>query len=480
MNKKNIILVIILIFLTLGLAVFYAQNPHSQESGLTVTFSKAGFSPDQLKVNVGDTVTFISTAEKPFWPASDLHPTHSIYPDFDSMQPVNANSSWSFTFTKEGNWRFHDHLYPNFTGSIIVGFNSAQVSTFAATDCSKIKEISDKAKCWNNELAETLKSKGLDEAFNIFVKLHNSEPEVPKSCHGWTHTLGKAAFDLYNQDKNLILRKEVSYCGYGFFHGFMERLIQSTGNIQQARDFCDYASKQLKREARGTYSNCVHGMGHGAVDVDNTALWGNFQALTDSGIKRCELFFTESEELGLCLDGVFNAMGQISLNRENNLQLNTQDIYSVCRTQKNKYKLYCYSQFTGLMDEETHKNFKKAVQMIKNEHLPIEIAIQVYKKLSADIMQFDIVNESQEENVKNCRSLPKTLYEACMFGLSTGFISHGEPGKEYIKALEFCGANYLNDNEKDICYKPILQQLISRNSPVCLSVPENYQKYCYD
>lgn len=87
---------------------------------VVITLSKDGFSPDEISITVGDTVVFRSTAGEPFWPASNLHPSHSIYPEFDPEEPVQPDAVWSFTFTKAGLWEYHDHLAPYFTGVITV------------------------------------------------------------------------------------------------------------------------------------------------------------------------------------------------------------------------------------------------------------------------------------------------------------------------------------------------------------------------
>ena len=55
-----------------------------------------------------------------FWPASNIHPTHMIYPEFDAKRPVASGKDWSFTFTKKGTWRYHDHLNPEATGTVVV------------------------------------------------------------------------------------------------------------------------------------------------------------------------------------------------------------------------------------------------------------------------------------------------------------------------------------------------------------------------
>ncbi|MBY0539743.1 cupredoxin domain-containing protein [Patescibacteria group bacterium] len=87
---------------------------------IVVTLSKDGYSPDTLSVKVGDTVAFRSVAGELFWPASNLHPSHLVYPEFDPQEPVQSNDVWSFTFTKPGEWKYHDHLAPYYTGVITV------------------------------------------------------------------------------------------------------------------------------------------------------------------------------------------------------------------------------------------------------------------------------------------------------------------------------------------------------------------------
>lgn len=86
----------------------------------TVEMTENGFNPERLTVKVGTTVTFINKDKAFRWPASDLHPTHTIYPEFDPKQPIEPGKKWSFTFNKSGDWNYHDHLSPLLTGKIIV------------------------------------------------------------------------------------------------------------------------------------------------------------------------------------------------------------------------------------------------------------------------------------------------------------------------------------------------------------------------
>lgn len=87
-----------------------------------ITLTEEGYEPSVITIAVGDKITFgtDATYSKLHWPASNVHPTHSIYPAFDPLTPVEPEETWSFVFGKVGEWRFHDHLAPYHTGVITV------------------------------------------------------------------------------------------------------------------------------------------------------------------------------------------------------------------------------------------------------------------------------------------------------------------------------------------------------------------------
>lgn len=94
----------------------------SQEAveGQAVTFDGSGYSPNELTVKTGGAVTFKNESDQPMWPASNVHPTHTLYSGFDPQRQINPGEEWSFTFTRAGTWGYHDHLQPNITGTIKV------------------------------------------------------------------------------------------------------------------------------------------------------------------------------------------------------------------------------------------------------------------------------------------------------------------------------------------------------------------------
>jgi plastocyanin len=92
----------------------------SDGGGTVVEITDDGFEPSTLTVSSGDTVTFENKSSDDAWPASNVHPTHQLYPGFDAKKPLLSGESYSFTFTKAGSWGYHNHLEPDEQGTIVV------------------------------------------------------------------------------------------------------------------------------------------------------------------------------------------------------------------------------------------------------------------------------------------------------------------------------------------------------------------------
>ena len=86
----------------------------------TIVYTVNGFAPAPLIISAGQAVTFKNNGTADMWVASAPHPTHTDYPGFDAMRPYGPGESYSFTFTRIGTWKYHNHLNPQHFGSIVV------------------------------------------------------------------------------------------------------------------------------------------------------------------------------------------------------------------------------------------------------------------------------------------------------------------------------------------------------------------------
>lgn len=96
-----------------------------------IVYTGGGYEPASVTIKKGETVRFVNNAtSQDTWPASAVHPTHSVYPEkssadclgsaFDACRGLKPGESWEFTFGEAGEWRFHDHAHPSKTGVVIV------------------------------------------------------------------------------------------------------------------------------------------------------------------------------------------------------------------------------------------------------------------------------------------------------------------------------------------------------------------------
>ncbi len=103
---------------------------------VTVTYTDSGFSPASVTVTQGQTVIWVNQSSHSMWVASAVHPTHTVYGGtnknahcaegytgsmpFDECAAVTSGSSYSFTFDKVGDWKYHNHANVADFGSVTV------------------------------------------------------------------------------------------------------------------------------------------------------------------------------------------------------------------------------------------------------------------------------------------------------------------------------------------------------------------------
>lgn len=104
--------------------------------GVTVTYSNSGYTPSTVTIKRGETLFFENKSSGMMWTASAVHPTHKAYPGsgiekcgdktnyssaiFDACGAYDPGESWAFRFNELGTWKYHDHLKPSNTGTIVV------------------------------------------------------------------------------------------------------------------------------------------------------------------------------------------------------------------------------------------------------------------------------------------------------------------------------------------------------------------------
>jgi plastocyanin len=129
--NKIIIALVVLVLSGFGVYYFFFKpipiNPTDQskiselsKQELTVVYTNEGYTPKQLTIKKGDTVKFINMSDRRVWTASDEHPAHTIYPEFDQKTAAPKLNEYTFKFEKVGTWGYHNHVFSSHIGTITV------------------------------------------------------------------------------------------------------------------------------------------------------------------------------------------------------------------------------------------------------------------------------------------------------------------------------------------------------------------------
>jgi hypothetical protein len=485
-NKLKLFLLFFLICIVSGLGFLLLKQKTATTTIIggkshKIVLTEKGFEPENITINQGDSIVFSTTRTKDFWPASNLHPTHEIYPEFDPKEPITPNKTWSFQFNKVGSWKFHDHLFPFYTGTIIVKAQSGRIVTpsFDAQSCSTFT-AGQQQQCWDSIITKTLEEKGLDKTFALFDQLYNQNPNFASNCHDFTHTLGKKTYALFARHEQFAISPKSSYCGYGFYHGFMEALIHAGADIKIARDFCDSVDKTLSDKIRGAGSACLHGIGHGLVeDVPDTRKWGNAQVIIRDGLDTCDKISKTKLDIFICTSGVFNALELLMSNNKANLTINKNDPMWICPLQKDDYKKACYTQLLVTVLNSTKRNIQDSMRFV-DKIKEDDYAIPTMESLAVELVRLH--PQDYQQNLDFCRSIAPRFYNICISSYAEGYIKYGAPQKETEGALAFCNSSLLNTEEKKICFGKIESMLrlvysVNKSLATCDVIPQEYRSY---
>lgn len=442
-----------------------------------------GFHPQKLTIQKGDTVYFTTSLEQSFWPASNLHPTHTVYTEFDPREPIDQKQSWSFQFKKSGQWKYHDHLSPLFTGLItVLDVGEEKSSKQAAANCKNLKEKQEQ--CWQDLVELTLQEEGVGAAFGVVESLYETSP----NCHGYVHLIGEEAYQLFSKGKEMVLTPKTYYCGYGFYHGFMESLLQESSDIAQARTFCTYADNQLSLQIGGTEDACYHGIGHGAVDGGDPRYWGDIEAMIQPAMDICELLGDVESHRYLCLTGVFNAIEILSEDPQYKLNIVKENPFWLCDRQPEHYREACYTNMIPALLRIYGYDLARIAQYIEynitEKDNAYDIRSIVIMSLSHEHLNINAQRPDKGlTGVALCRGLKERSHLPCIEGLAGGFMKYGKPGKEDVEGLAFCKSKMLFEEEREACFRHILLRLTFWNSPararqICSTVDQKFQNYC--
>lgn len=489
MIKKNRLVFFILLAICVPVLVTWA---HGAEHIIIMTDEK--YEPINLTIEQGETVIFKNEGKDDRWPASSIHPTHRIYPEFDSKTPILQGDSWSFTFDKAGIWRWHDHLDPSMKGQIDVlsmgtklqePNQTSFIGRMTTTVWRKFKEVISGffRSLWRQEqtideystaiftdtvaLTAYINEFGPDKAV---VRLNELSTQFG-SCHNIAHEAGRISYELFEER---AFQKCNSYCHSGCYHGATEAYFKEHSTADLAKNLKILCNDELN----SFFSHqCIHGIGHGLM------AWTDYDL--PNALKSCDLL---EQGQSSCWTGVFmeNIVGglakEISKVEQEKLAghftkyLNDDPQYP-CTVVEEKYKSSCYFFQTSRMIQLFNNDFSKVAGACSETPQP-------YQRTCFESMGRDVGGafyDKPDGVIKACSSAPAGEARiSCLNGAVQNYF--WDPTGQGM-ALAFC--EFLTDGaEKTACYQVIFSRapeiLDSKNELIsfCRKAEASYQAIC--
>jgi plastocyanin len=296
----------LLALIGLSLFIIFVLPSYTSGKKVTIRINKNGFIPNIITISKGDTISFENSDTQEHWPASNIHPSHAIYPEFDSKKGILTNKSWKFTFDKEGVWKYHDHLDPKIIGTIyVISEDTSMAKPSGQTIASRLMTS---IKHFFNNITKRVKnsehiSKDSKDIFNDKEALETYIGEYgPKetikqlnflssefgSCHDPAHVAGRLTYELMGEE---AFRECGSECHSGCYHGATEAYFKEHGTNNLSKNLNTLCGDELN----GFFSHqCIHGIGHGLM------AWASYDIF--EALKSCDLLDSRRDS---CWTGVF-------------------------------------------------------------------------------------------------------------------------------------------------------------------------------
>src|SRR3989344_6983599 len=305
-----ILLSFVIILYSIPYILVYA---HSQT--VIIKMTSNGFEPQEATLDANSTVIFINQDKVQRWPASNVHPTHGVYPEFDPKKPIDPGKDWTFSLKRSGEFKFHDHLFPHMRGVLIVKEEAGQEITEDSTNLvdkvkvfftkliikikslfnkveTKVLSASDIQKLSPDEQIKTIsdmaKKKGVEKTWQFIKETFKNQGGSSGNIHDLAHLTGSLIYETKGFSGITICSADFAF---GCYHGFLDKAFEkSLNDLEKAEEACG------RFGAGGPFASCVHGIGHGVASFYQTSDIKN-------SLLSCKRLSQNASQY--CFDGVF-------------------------------------------------------------------------------------------------------------------------------------------------------------------------------
>ncbi len=360
--------------------------------------------------------------------------------------------------------------------------------------CADLREDGEQIECIFRVIESEMERGGVDPAMRVFSKAYDDFHSFASTgCHRYAHRVGDLVY--YHQYlgsdgiESIEFPQSTTACGYGFYHGFLEHLIQDNPYPDFVTKTCVYLTGRLQSDMSDIAIICYHGSGHGFELAESERVprsrWGNLHAFVDGPLARCgEMSEATAREIEECRQGVFNVIVDWMAEKQYGFTYNAARPFAPCDALPTAYVYACYYEMAQKLDSVSGLD-PVVIARIAESAPTTALADVAFRVGVAGIIQQTIADgKGYEASLARCATLQRLFFEGCIASMISGLFEHGPPQREYEKPFELCAESVVADaGMSKECYTAIAFRLKrfyepARVNDLCKKIPEDFRGPC--
>ena len=290
--------------------------------------------------------------------------------------------------------------------------------------------------CYRSYFSAIMQNEGADKAVDEVESLTRTNDFVSRNCHQITHDLGNDAVVWYG-NVGTALTYEGSACWSGYYHGVVEYALGQYDDTELEAELPIFCSEVAVRQYSFDHFNCVHGLGHGIMQIFDGDLFDT--------IPYCEVFRDPWEDSS-CMNGAL--MENMILGQQGTpTYLRTDDLVYPCNAIPELYVADCFATQTSWMLHNTGYDtagFKEVFSICNG--VRTDMVGNCYRALGRDVSSS--YNQDVSTIVRLC-SLGEPAYQSdCYIGAATNTIYNNH---NTIQATLICEA--IRESMRQACFQ---------------------------
>lgn len=449
---------------------------HSETAIIQMT--ENGFESQTITVDENSAVLFINRDKVDRWPASNIHPTHDIYPEFDPQKPIEVGDSWVFKPKKAGVWKYHDHLLPHIRGSLTVTKENSgkeevntieNIKNFVSKLLNSVKNFfaqinfvpksktedpnvyirGQVKKCYEKDgadgcykdVARTLYNQfGLSQTLKL-LKDNENHQEVYARCHEVTHYLSRFEYEKLGSISKVYASCD-STCHGGCYHGTLEAYLKEQtekSGFDLSGSFSTICGKAQDYQKPLEFNECLHGMGHAAMFVTDMELKDSL-ALCDT--------ISDQANKERCFTGAFmeNSSSSTSFDHRSKY-IKADDPFYPCNSLEEKYQPLCWQYQSSYFSIISNQDWRKVADLCLQ--IPLQYQERCIRTIGTNQVGF---TRSLPKMKEDCDVMPISVFEdICVAGVVAS-MAYRFVGNMQIM-IDFCAI--VDSDHRESCFRQI-------------------------